>query len=188
MPNPIVAIRHRLRPGRLHLSARTWATVCAVLCVILAVPFIINAQGANPMPQQETSAEQGMVEFKYEYLTSAETLMVFPNQGDAISVVVLNDGVVEEYTYVVIYRDTGAGTRAMVDQGPQVVYPAAAWSLGYTALEAGEYWVRIQTTSQFMIPKVSFERYGDRAWCPLVSYTPGDFAVYQLRPLRKRMW
>jgi len=188
MPNPVEAIRHRLRPGQFRLSARTWATLCATLCVILAVPFIIRAQGANTMPQQESSVAQPTVEYRYEYLTSAETLKVFPNQGDAISVVVLNDGAVEEYTYVVIYRDTGAGVMSIVDKGPQVVYPASAWTLGYTALEAGEYWVRIQATSQFLIPKVSFERYGDRAWSPLVSYAPGDFAVFQLKPLRKRMW
>ncbi len=188
MPNPILNIKRGAGPGRLHLSARIRATACAILCLILLVPFIIHAQGASPMPQQETASEQGFVEFKYEYLTSAETLMVFPNQGDALSVVVLNDSSAFEYTHITIYRDTGAGTTTMVEKGPQVVYPTSQWHLGYTALEAGEYWVRIQTTSQYLIPKVSFERYGDRAWSPLVSYTPGDFAVFQLKPLRKRMW
>ncbi len=46
--------------------------------------------------------------------------------------------------------------------------------------------MRIQATSESLIPKASFERVEDGIWKPVVSYRPGDFAVFSLT--RKRLW
>jgi hypothetical protein len=41
-------------------------------------------------------------------------------------------------------------------------------------------------SSEFLIPRVSFESYQAGAWRPLAAYLPGDFAVFELLPVRRR--
>lgn len=48
--------------------------------------------------------------------------------------------------------------------------------------------MRIAATSDVLIPKVSFERLQAGTWDPVVTYRPGDFAVFRLKPSRKRLW
>jgi hypothetical protein len=129
-----------------------------------------------------------MTAYKFEYVTSTVSLLVRKGQGDGIVVHVVNDSVTPEKTRVVIYHNTGAGAMTASDTGDTDVVPTWSWSLGYTVSESGEYWVRIQTTSKFLIPKVSFERVQNGIWIPLVNYRPGDFAVFRLKPARKRVW
>jgi hypothetical protein len=62
------------------------------------------------------------------------------------------------------------------------------WGLGFTVSVSGEYWLRVRTTSEFLIPKASFERFQPSVWIPIVSYRTGDFAVFKLRPRRTRIW
>ena len=108
--------------------------------------------------------------------------------GDGIVVAVVNDSAAAENTRVVIYLNTGAGATTVVDSGTVAVVPRWQWSLGYAVKNSGEYWVRVQTSSEFLIPKVSFERMQSGVWTPVVSYRPGDFAVFQLTPTRTRLW
>jgi hypothetical protein len=122
--------------------------------------------------------------FKLEYVTSAVSVL----DGDGIVVHVVNDSSVVESTKVVIYKNTGAGAVTVSDLGSFDVAPTWTWGLGYTISESGEYWLRIQATSEFLIPKASFERVRDSIWIPVVSYRPGDFALFKLQPSRRRFW
>jgi hypothetical protein len=136
---------------------------------------------AKPTPRKKNS-------LKFEYLTSTASLLVTAGQGDGIVVHVVNDSAAAENTRVLIYRSTGAGATTVADSGIVAVAPTWQWSLGHTVTESGEYWVRVQTTSEFLVPKVSFERVQNGIWVPVVSYRPGDFAVFELTPSRKRLW
>jgi hypothetical protein len=120
--------------------------------------------------------------FALEYVTSA--VSVLPNDGIVVHVV--SDSSVAESTRVVIYQNTGAGAITVVDTGRVAVAPTWTWGLGFTVKESGEYWLRIQATSESLIPKASFERVDGGIWKPVVTYRPGDFAVFSLT--RKRLW
>jgi hypothetical protein len=122
--------------------------------------------------------------FKFEYITSTVSLL----KDDGIVVHVVNDSDVAGNTHVVIYMNTGAGASIATDSGSVVVTPTWAWGLGFTIPGSGEYWLRIQTTSEVLIPKASFERFRESIWIPVVSYRPGDFAVFKLKPSRERIW
>lgn len=127
-------------------------------------------------------------QFKFEYVTSTVSLLMHAGQSDGIVVHVVNDSGMSEHTRAVIYKNTGAGAITSTDSGHVAIVPTWQWGLGFTVPESGEYWVRVQVTSQFLIPKVSFERLQSEIWGPIVSYRPGDFAVFQLKPTRKRIW
>jgi hypothetical protein len=118
-----------------------------------------------------------------EYVTSAVSVL----NGDGIVVHVVNDSDAAENTHVTIYMNTGAGASVATDSGNVSVVATWTWGLGFTVSESGEYWVRIQIGSEFLIPKVSFERVRDSIWIPIVTYKPGDFAVFEPQP-RKRIW
>jgi len=107
--------------------------------------------------------------------------------GDGIVVHVINDSDAVENTHVTIYLNTGGGATVAEDTGNTAVAATWTWGLGFTVSKAGEYWVRIQTSSEFLIPKMSFERLEGSNRMPLVTYTPGDFAVFEPQP-RKRIW
>ncbi len=126
--------------------------------------------------------------FKFEYVTCTASLLVAGAQGDGIVVHAVNDSTVAEQVQVMIYHNTGAGAVTVYDSGPIAVVPTWQWGLGYTVKASGEYWVRIRASSQFLIPKVSFDRIQNGVWTPLVTYRPGDFAIFQLLPTRKRLW
>ena len=137
---------------------------------------------------EEKKAPEKRLKFDFEYVTSTVSLLVTAGQGDGIVVQVVNDSNGTENTRVVIYQNTGAGAISMVDTGAVAVVPTWQWGLGYTLKDSGEYWVRVQTTSEFLIPKVSFELFQNGVWTPVISYQPGDFAIFRLKPSRKRLW
>ncbi len=139
------------------------------------------------MSKKKTASTKAST-FRFEYVTSTVSLLVTAGQGDGIVVHVVNDSDAAENARVVIYRNTGAGAITVVDTGTIAVVPTWQWGLGFTVTESGEYWVRVQTTSEFLIPKVSFERVQNGTWTPVAVYSPGDFAVFQLKPSRKRVW
>lgn len=120
--------------------------------------------------------------FELEYVTSAVSML----DNDGIVVHVVNDSGVAENVRVVIYQNTGAGAVTVVDTGRVLVTPTWNWGLGFTVKQSGEYWLRIQATAESLIPKASFERVAAGIWQPIVSYKPGDFAVFSLT--RKRIW
>jgi hypothetical protein len=124
------------------------------------------------------------VTFEFEYVTSAVSLL----ENDGIVVHVVNDNPALGELQVVIYQNTGAGAVTTFDSGSTNVSPTWNWSLGSTISESGEYWLRVRVTSEFLIPKASFERVHDGVWLPFVTYRPGDFAIFKLKPSRKRIW
>jgi hypothetical protein len=134
------------------------------------------------MPAKKTSLKRKSLEF--EYVTSTVSLL----QGDGIVVHVVNDSSSTEQVRVVIYQSTGAGAIVATDSGPVALTPTWQWGLGFTISTSGEYWVRIHASSEFLVPKASFERVKNSVWVPVVSYRPGDFAVFKLRPTRRRIW
>jgi hypothetical protein len=127
-------------------------------------------------------------QFKFEYVTSTVSLLKTGGQGDGIVVHVLNDANVKAKTHVTIYQNTGAGAVAAYDSGDVDVVKSWTWTLGFTITGSGEYWVRIKVSSENLIPKASYERVQNSVWIPIVSYKPGDFAVFQLTPARTRIW
>lgn len=122
--------------------------------------------------------------FDFEYVTSAVSVL----QNDGIVIHVLNDSGAVAKTQVLIYQNTGAGAVTAVDSGVIDVVATWVWGLGFTVSVSGEYWLRVRTTSEFLIPKASFERFQSSVWIPIVSYRPGDFAVFKLKPRRTRIW
>ncbi len=133
---------------------------------------------------QQRKAQSKSSKLKFEYVTSAVSLL----NGDGIVVHVVNDSGAAENTRVAIFKNTGAGASTVNDTGSVVVTPTFNFGLGITVSESGEYWLRIQATSEFLIPKASFEHLRESVFIPVVSYRPGDFAVFQLLPSRKRLW
>ena len=139
--------------------------------------------GAFPVAQKGQDQLTEATTFKYEYVTSAVSVF----KGDGIVVHVVNDSPIDEKVRAVIYQNTGAGARTIADSGVVVVTPSWNWGLGFTIPDSGEYWVRIQATSEYLIPKASFERLdATSTWRPEVTYRPGDFAIFDLT--RKRLW
>ena len=132
------------------------------------------------MPQKRKDLLVNPV-FKFEFVTSAVSQL----KNDGIVVHVVNDSSVSENARAVIYQNTGAGAKTVVDTG-SVVTPTWNWGLGFTIPDSGEYWLRVQVTSEFLIPKASFERDVAGIWVPIVTYRPGDFAVFDL--VRSRRW
>ena len=125
-----------------------------------------------------------MARFKFEYVTSTVSVL----NSDGIVVHVVNDSSTAQSTQAIIYQNTGAGAVLSTDSGVVALTPTWQWGLGYTISQSGEYWVRVRTSSDALIPKVSFERLQSGVWIPLVTYRPGDFAVFQLTPKRQRVW
>ena|SRR5258708_26853443 len=113
-----------------------------------------------------------------EYVTSTVSLL----ENDGIVVQVVNDDAVGGTIQILIFQDTGAGAVTAVDTGIVNVTPTSMGSVAFTISESGEYWVRVRASSEYLIPKASFERGGT----PVVSYLPGDFAVFKRS--RKRIW
>src|SRR5258708_7877235 len=122
--------------------------------------------------------------FAFEYVTSAVSLL----SGDRIVVHVVNDSGATEAAHAIIYQNTGTGAIVAADSGNATVTPTWTWGLGFTISSSGEYWLRIQVTSEFLIPKAAFERNEAGVFTPVVSYEPGDFAIYDLVPARRRVW
>jgi hypothetical protein len=129
-----------------------------------------------------------MYKYKFEYVTGAVSLYMTGAQGDGIVAHIINDSDVEEKIRIVIYHNTGAGALTDAEYNDVNVVPHWMWGLGYTLKSSGEYWVRIQTTSQFLIPQVTFDRLQNGKWVPFISYRPGDFAMFSLLPARKKIY
>ncbi len=127
-------------------------------------------------------------QFAFEYGTGTVALVRQASHGDGIVAHGINDSGLPESTRVQVYQNTGAGATTATESGGVVVTPTWQWSLAFTIPNAGEYGVRIRATSECLIPQVAFERLQGDLCIPVVSYGPGDFAVFKLRPSRKRVW
>jgi hypothetical protein len=140
------------------------------------------------MPQARRAPKKKGPVFRFEYVTSTVSLLTQAGQGDGIVAHVVNDSAALEHARVIIYHNTGAGAVLSTDSGVSAIVPTWQWSLAFTVPSSGEYWVRVAATSEVLIPKVSFERVQNGIWLPIVSYRPGDFAIFRLTPSRQRLW
>jgi hypothetical protein len=70
--------------------------------------------------------------------------------------------------------NTGAGVVEVVGTGDRDIVPTWTRGLDHTIQESGERWVRIQVSSEYLVPKVSFERHDGGKWVPFAAYAPGD--------------
>jgi hypothetical protein len=122
-------------------------------------------------------------QFEFEYVTSAVSL----RDGDGIVVHIVNDSAVDEGDQVLIFQGTGAGANTVVDTGVTSVPPNFTGGLGFAISASGEYWVRIKVSSENLIPKVSFEQLRNSEFVPVVTYRPGDFAIFRITD-RERIW
>lgn len=129
----------------------------------------------------EPSEEAVGSAFELEYVTSAVPVQT----NDNIAVQVVNDSGVAENVRLVIYRNTGTGALTVVDTGRVVVAPTWAWTSSFPVVVPGNYWLRVQATSESLIPQAMFERVEAGIWKPVI-YRSGDFAVFSLT--RKRLW
>jgi len=149
-----------------------------------------HAKGGRAMAKaRKTTAKaptrQGSVPFlRFEYVTGT----VSTYKGDGIVAHVLNDSATTQHTRVIIYQNTGAGAVVSVDSGVTAIALNWMWSLGFTVPSSGEYWVRVAASTDVVVPKVSFERSQPGLWVPVVTYRPGDFAVFDRTPTRHRLW
>ena len=127
-------------------------------------------------------------EFALEYVTGAVSMII----GDGIVIHVTNDSQAEAITQLIIYQNTGTGAIIKSDSGSYPLVPTWMGGASYTIQESGEYWVRILSTSEFVIPQVSFDRLSEPGlnprppFTPFVMYEPGGFAVSELQPQRRR--
>ena len=130
----------------------------------------------------EESLEAAGSAFELEYVTSA----VGMGLNDNILVDVVNDSGVVENTRVVFYKNTGAGAVVVADTGRVNVAATWTWSASLAVKDGSAYWLRIQTTSESLVPRALFVRDEAGVIRTVESYRPGDFAVFSLT--RKRLW
>lgn len=129
----------------------------------------------------------GEDKFTLEYVTSL--LLLSPDI--VISINLTNDSDQPVDTRIVIYQSTKEGANVVSDTGIYPLTPTWTGGLGYGPQEPGNFWVRIQVASEFVIPQIMIERQPqppDTLWVPYLLYTPGDFAVFRLQPERHRIW
>ena len=119
-----------------------------------------------------------------QYVTCTVSLL----EHDGIVIHVLNFSNDPQTVRVKIYKNTGAGAQQVCDSNDTPVTPTWQWGLAYNVVEgeSGEFWVQIELSSETLIPKVSFERFVDSRWLPVVNYKPGDFAVFDAQQRRIR--
>lgn len=132
--------------------------------------------------QVEESQEAVGSAFELEYVTSAVGLA----KDDNIGIQVVNDSGVAENVRVVVYKNTGAGAVTVADTSRVVVTPTWTWGMGLAVKDSADYWLRIQATSDALVPKALFLHDEAGVWKTIESYRPGDFAVFSLT--RKRLW
>ncbi len=107
-------------------------------------------------------------EFALEYVTGAVSMII----GDGIVIHVTNDNQAEAITQLIIYQNTGTGAIIKSDSGSYPLVPTWMGGASYTIQESGEYWVRILSTSEFVIPQVSFDRLSEPGLNPdTLSYS-----------------
>ena len=107
--------------------------------------------------------------------------VVSMRKDEGIVVKVLNDSGVNENARVVLYQVTGAGSSVHSDSGRGSVIPGWAWNVGLTIRDDGDYYVRIQATSDAFVPSAIFQRLtAAGVFAPFLTYAPGDFAVFDL--------
>lgn len=130
----------------------------------------------------EESLEVAGSAFELEYVTGAVALVT----DDGILVDGVNDSGVTENVRLVIYKNTGAGAVLVADTGRVNVAATWTWSASLSVKDTSAYWLRVQTTSESLVPRALFVHNEGGGTRTVESYRPGDFAVFSLT--RKRLW
>jgi hypothetical protein len=110
-----------------------------------------------------------------EYVTGA--VSVFANNG--IVVHALNHSDLTESVRVRIFENTGAGAVQATDTGVMNLIPSWTGGLGFTVQTSGEYWVQVLASSESVVVTAAFQRLEGGSFIPVVSYSPGNFAVFE---------
>ena len=109
-----------------------------------------------------------------EYITAPVLVSVF----GPISVKVLNHGAMTELVRIGIHYRNAGGVGVLIDTGDVELIATGTYSAGIAAVEEGDYWVQIHTSSEFLIPSATFQNPPSVA-APTIIYSPGDFAVFE---------
>src|SRR5262245_21263921 len=119
------------------------------------------------MPEEKEGIARGP--FNFEYVTGDMPLLA----NDGFETHILNDSGTAESMRVVVYQNTGAGAVVYKDTGTMPVAPA--WSGGFSGnfIDPGNYWIRIQVSSENLVPQVLFVRDVAGVFQPLNIYRPG---------------
>lgn len=132
--------------------------------------------------------------FRYQYLTGEVELLIRQEPhvilADGIRIRVFNDSAVEEHLAVSIERTFD---RIAAREDDVVLATHTDWGLGFTAPEQDFYWVRLHTSSPFVLPTVEFVRPTPEGFDPVQVFRPADLAAFQLtrvgvRIVRERLW
>jgi hypothetical protein len=124
---------------------------------------------------------QSEVVMHLEYITGAVSLLA----NDGIVVKTLNHSDQRESVRIRIFENTGAGAVQATDSGIMDLIPSWSGGLAFTVTPPGDYWVQILTSSEVVVVTAAFERLEGGRFVPIVSYLPGDFAVFE-RARRQR--
>ena len=88
-----------------------------------------------------------------------------------------------ELVRIQIHYRNADGVGLLNDTGDVEVTATGTYSVGIVPLVAGDYWVQIHTSCEFLIPSATFQNAG--SGMPTIIYSPGDFAVFE--PGRRRI-
>ncbi len=108
---------------------------------------------------------------RLDYMTAPVPVSVF----NAISVNVLNHSALTESVRIRIHYRNAGGVGLLSDTGDVNLIAAGTYSAAIAASEEGDYWIQIHTNCESLIPSATFHNTGS----PVISYSPGDFAVFE---------
>ncbi len=111
---------------------------------------------------------------RLEYITGPVRVPPF----NPISASVLNHSAMKELVRIRIYQSVATGAELLVDTGDIEVIAMGAYGAAIPAQLEADYWVQINTSSEFLIPTA---RFGNVAAHPAsdIFCSPGDFAVFE---------
>ena len=114
---------------------------------------------------------------RFEYVSGAVNLFPF----DPIDVTVLNHGATKESVHIQIFGVTATGSQLLADSGLTEVPPNGIAGASLPVETAGNYWVQIHASSEFLIPSAKFTLKGVSP----TTYLPRDFVAFESRRPRR---
>jgi hypothetical protein len=100
--------------------------------------------------------------------------------GDGIVIRVHNHSGGTENARIRVFHNNGAGAALEgADGGDLILLPTFTSALAFTVQTSGPHWVQVESSSDFVIATVSFEKLTGSVFTPFTIYSPGDFAVLE---------